>query len=54
MVEKSDKTESNRRAKNRKLKLEKEQQMKPKCSWRRESIKIRAVINEIETKRTVE
>ena len=34
--------------------LEKEQQIKPKPSRRREIIKIRAGINEIETKRTVE
>ena len=34
--------------------LEKEQQIKPKPSRRREIIKIRAEINEIETKRTVE
>ena len=35
-------------------KLEKEQQIKPKCSRRRELIKIRAEINEIKSKRTVE
>ena len=34
--------------------LEKEQQIKPKPSRRRDIIKIRAEINEIETKRTVE
>ena len=34
--------------------LEKEQQIKPKPSRRREIIKIRAEINELETKRTVE
>ena len=34
--------------------LEKEQQIKPKPSRRREIIKIRAEINEIESKRTVE
>ena len=34
--------------------LEKEQEIKPKPSRRREIIKIRAEINEIETKRTVE
>ena len=34
--------------------LEKEQKIKPKPSRRRELIKIRAEINEIETKRTVE
>ena len=34
--------------------LENEQQRKPKPSRRREIIKIRAEINEIETKRTVE
>ena len=34
--------------------LEKEQQRKPKPSRRREIIKIRAEINEIETKRTIE
>ena len=33
--------------------LEKEQQIKPKSSRRRELIKIQAEINEIETKRTV-
>ena len=32
--------------------LEKEQQVKPKFSRRREIIKIRAKVNEIETKRT--
>ena len=34
--------------------LEKEQQIKPKPSRRREMIKIRAEISEIETRRTVE
>ena len=34
--------------------LEKEQQIKPKPSRRREIIKIRAEINELETRRTVE
>ena len=34
--------------------LEKEQQIKPKPSRRREIIKIRAEINELETKRTVQ
>ena len=34
--------------------LEKEQQIKPKPSRRREIIKIRAEINEIETRKTVE
>ena len=34
--------------------VEKEQQRKPKPSRRREIIKIRAEINELETKRTVE
>ena len=34
--------------------LEKEQQIKPKLSRRREIIKIRAELNEIETRRTVE
>jgi len=35
-------------------KLEKEQQMKPKVSRRREIIKIRAETNAIETKKTIE
>ena len=34
--------------------LEKEQRIKPKTSRRRELIKIRAELNELETKRTVE
>jgi hypothetical protein len=34
------------------LKLEKQEQAKPKTSRRREKIKIRAKINEIETKKT--
>ena len=34
--------------------LEKEEQTKPKISRRREIIKIRAEINEIETKKTIE
>jgi hypothetical protein len=34
--------------------LEKQEQVKPKTSRRREIIKIRAKVNEIETKRTIE